>query len=127
VKVRSRGGCHRLQYGLLEDLISMKTGKVVNPSIGDYLMASSFDIPRLRRCWSRCRILRPVRRQGHRRGPDDRYRGCRCQRVEDAIGVRIRDLPITPEKFFVRWANYLPTKSQIVWMGTSWCHCVSHG
>lgn len=25
--------------------------------------------------------------------------------VEDAIGARIRDLPITPEKVFARWKN----------------------
>jgi CO/xanthine dehydrogenase Mo-binding subunit len=85
--------------GLLEDLILDENGKVVNASIGDYLMASSFDIPPITAVLVEIPHPEgPYGAKGIGEGPTTGIAAAVANAVEDAIGVRIRDLPITPEK-----------------------------
>ena len=85
--------------GLLEDLILDENGKVVNASIGEYLMASSFDIPPITSVLVEVPHPEgPYGAKGIGEGPTTGIAAAVANAVEDAIGVRIRDLPITPEK-----------------------------
>jgi CO/xanthine dehydrogenase Mo-binding subunit len=83
----------------MEDLILDENGKVVNASIGDYLMASSFDIPPITSVLIEVPHPEgPYGAKGIGEGPTTGIAAAVANAVEDAIGVRIRDLPITPEK-----------------------------
>jgi CO/xanthine dehydrogenase Mo-binding subunit len=85
--------------GLIEDLILDDNGKVVNPSLGEYLMASSFDIPPITPVLIEIPHPEgPFGAKGIGEGPTTGIAAAVANAVEDAIGVRIRDLPITPEK-----------------------------
>jgi CO/xanthine dehydrogenase Mo-binding subunit len=83
----------------MEDLILDENGKVVNASIGDYLMASSSDIPPITPVLVEVPHPEgPFGAKGIGEGPTTGIAAAVANAVEDAIGVRIRDLPITPEK-----------------------------
>ena len=85
--------------GLMEDLVLDDNGKVVNASLGDYLMASSFDIPPITPLLVEIpHPDGPFGAKGIGEGPTTGIAAAVANAVEDAIGVRIRDLPITPEK-----------------------------
>jgi CO/xanthine dehydrogenase Mo-binding subunit len=85
--------------GLIEDLVLDDNGKVVNPSLGEYLMASSFDIPPITPVLIEIPHPEgPFGAKGIGEGPTTGIAAAVANAVEDAIGVRIRDLPITPEK-----------------------------
>ena len=89
-------GCSTALY---EDLILDCNGKVSNASIGDYLMASSFDIPSISPLLVEVPHPNgPFGAKGIGEGPTTGISAAIANAVEDAIGVRIRDLPITPEK-----------------------------
>jgi CO/xanthine dehydrogenase Mo-binding subunit len=84
---------------LMENLILDENGKVVNASIGDYLMASSFDIPPITPVLVEVPHPEgPYGAKGIGEAPTTGIAAAVANAVEDAIGVRIRDLPITPEK-----------------------------
>jgi CO/xanthine dehydrogenase Mo-binding subunit len=83
----------------MENLILDENGKVVNASIGDYLMASSFDIPPITPVLVEVPHPEgPYGAKGIGEAPTTGIAAAVANAVEDAIGVRIRDLPITPEK-----------------------------
>jgi CO/xanthine dehydrogenase Mo-binding subunit len=97
--------------GLMEDLILDENGKVANASIGDYLMASSFDIPPITPLLVEIPHPEgPFGAKGIGEGPTTGIAAAVANAVEDAIGVRIRDLPITPEKI-LRALGKLPPEA----------------
>ena len=84
---------------LFEDLILDENGRVSNASIGEYLMASSFDIPPITALLVEVPHPNgPYGAKGIGEGPTTGISAAIANAIEDAIGVRIRDLPITPEK-----------------------------
>jgi carbon-monoxide dehydrogenase large subunit len=95
--------------GLFEELILDAGGKVVNASIGDYPMASSLDIPPIEPVLVEVPHPEgPFGAKGIGEGPTTGIAAAVANAIEDAIGVRIRDLPITPEKI-LRALGKLPT------------------
>ena len=92
-------GVMMLSEALLEDVVFDEEGRLLNPSLHDYLIATSCDAPE---------IDTTVVPSYEPRGP---YGGKECgegstlpiigaiaNAVSDAIGVRVRELPITPER-----------------------------
>lgn len=84
---------------LMEHLILDDKGQVVNPSFGDYRMVTSCDVPPI------VPVLvevphpdGPFGAKGIGEGPTTGIAAAIANAVADAIGVRITDLPITPEK-----------------------------
>ncbi len=85
--------------GLMEEVILDENGKVVNASLGDYPMASSCDIPPITPILVEVPHPEgPFGAKGLGEGPTTGIAAAVANAVEDAIGVRVRDLPITPEK-----------------------------
>ena len=84
---------------LLENLALNDKGEVVNASLEDYLMATSCDIPPITSVLLEIPHPEgPFGAKGIGEGPTTGIAAAIANAVEDAIGVRIRDLPITPEK-----------------------------
>jgi len=92
-------GVMMLSEALLEDVVFDEDGRIRNPSLHDYLIATSCDAPE---------IDTTVVPSYEPRGP---YGGKECgegstlpvigaiaNAVSDAIGVRVNELPITPER-----------------------------
>jgi CO/xanthine dehydrogenase Mo-binding subunit len=92
-------GVMMLSEALLEDVVFDGEGQIKNPSFHDYLIATSCDAPEMES------IIVPSYEP---RGP---YGGKECgegstlpvigaiaNAVSDAIGVRVSELPITPER-----------------------------
>jgi 4-hydroxybenzoyl-CoA reductase subunit alpha len=92
-------GVMMLSEALLEDVVFDEEGRIKNPSFHDYLIATSCDAPEIRSM---------VVPSYEPRGP---YGGKECgegstlpligaiaNAVSDAIGVRVSELPITPER-----------------------------
>ena len=92
-------GVMMLSEALLEDVVFDEEGRIRNPSLHDYLIATSCDAPE---------IDTTVVPSYEPRGP---YGGKECgegstlpvigaiaNAVSDAIGVRVTELPITPER-----------------------------
>lgn len=84
---------------LMEHVILDESGTVVNPSLGDYRMVTSCDVPPI------VPVLvevphpdGPFGAKGIGEGPTTGIAAAIANAVADAIGVRIADLPITPEK-----------------------------
>lgn len=84
---------------LMEEVILDKKGKVVNASLGDYLVATSCDVPPI------VPVLvevpdpgGPFGAKGIGEGPTTGIGAAIANAIADAIGVRITELPITPEK-----------------------------
>jgi 4-hydroxybenzoyl-CoA reductase subunit alpha len=87
-------------YGFCEDQ-PMDNGKILNPSIGDYKLIRSLDMPETK-------ILEidtyepegPFGAKEAGEGLTNPTAGAIGNAIYDAVGVRIYDLPITPEKVF---------------------------
>jgi 4-hydroxybenzoyl-CoA reductase subunit alpha len=92
-------GVMMLSEALLEDVVFDEEGRVCNPSLHDYLLATSCDTPE---------IETTIVPSYEPRGP---YGGKECgegstlpiigaiaNAVSDAIGVRVSELPMTPER-----------------------------
>jgi 4-hydroxybenzoyl-CoA reductase subunit alpha len=92
-------GVMMLSEALLEDVVFDEEGRIRNPSLHDYLIATSCDAPE---------IDTTVVPSYEPRGP---YGGKECgegstlpvigaiaNAVSDAIGIRVNELPITPER-----------------------------
>jgi len=93
------GVVHGVGPALYEEMILDKNGEVVNPSFLDYKMPTALDIPE---------IIPFIIEKHHKQGPYG-AKGIGemtlvptapaiANAIYDAIGVRIKDLPITPEK-----------------------------
>jgi CO/xanthine dehydrogenase Mo-binding subunit len=94
-------GCVGQELGpiMLEGIVYDKQGKVVNPNLVDYRLPTALDVP----------PIKSFLVESHE--PNGPYGAKACGQVSnippaaalasaiyDAIGVRIRDLPITPDK-----------------------------
>jgi CO/xanthine dehydrogenase Mo-binding subunit len=87
-------------YGYCEDQ-PMKDGRILNPSIGDYQMIRSLDMPETD-------ILEietyepegPFGAKEAGEGLTNPTAGAIANAIYKAVGVRINHLPITPEKVF---------------------------
>jgi CO/xanthine dehydrogenase Mo-binding subunit len=87
-------------YGFCEDQ-PMDDGKILNPSIGDYKLIRSLDMPETK-------ILEidtyepegPFGAKEAGEGLTNPTAGALGNAIYNAVGVRITDLPITPEKVF---------------------------
>lgn len=91
---------HGIGYGLTEEVVSDKTtGRVLNPNFLDYKILSALDMPKVETI-----IVEPI-------DPNGPFgaKGCGepglvptapalANAVYNAVGVRINDLPLTPEK-----------------------------
>ncbi|MGF7160790.1 carbon-monoxide dehydrogenase large subunit [Rhodoligotrophos appendicifer] len=84
---------------LMEELILGEDGAVLNASLEDYPMAASADLPPIKSILIEIPHPEgPYGAKGIGEGPTTGIAAAVANAVEDAIGVRIRDLPITPEK-----------------------------
>lgn len=92
-----------LSETLLEEMVFDERGKILNPNLHDYLLATAKDIPP---------IVSTTVKSYEPRGPFGAKEvgegstlpviGAIANAIYDAIGVRIKELPITPER--VLWA-----------------------
>ena len=87
---------------MMEELL-VEDGRVTNLSFGDYKLPTTADIPPLKTVLSGPRrdpasartTSRASARRRHARRPP-----AIANAVEDAVGARIRDLPVTAEKVY---------------------------
>jgi CO/xanthine dehydrogenase Mo-binding subunit len=89
-----------LGYALMEQL-SVEDGRVTTLSFGDFKIPSASDIPPLRTALIESEDgIGPYRIKGIGETPNVPVAAAIANAVEDAVGVRIRDLPITAEKVY---------------------------
>lgn len=87
-----------LGYGLYEELV-VEEGRVLNPNFGDYALPTVLDMPEID-----CIIVETDDQAGPFGAKGMAEPACIptapaiANAVYDAVGVRIRDLPVTPEK-----------------------------
>ena len=85
-------------YALMEDL-QLEDGRVVDPSFGDYKIPNMKDIPKLETVILESNLgAGPYNARGIGENPLGPVAPAIANAVEDAVGVRIKDLPITAEK-----------------------------
>ncbi|MEM2237071.1 MAG: xanthine dehydrogenase family protein molybdopterin-binding subunit [Candidatus Caldarchaeum sp.] len=86
-------------YGLLEELLVGKKHKILNPNFADYLVPTSADVPSVEiEVVENPSMMNPL---GTRTAGEPAINGpapAIANAVYDALGVRIKSLPITPEK-----------------------------
>jgi CO/xanthine dehydrogenase Mo-binding subunit len=89
-----------LGYALMEEL-QVEDGKVTNPSFGEYKLPTIRDIPPLTTVLvESTNGVGPYQIKGIGESPLTPVAPAIANAVEDAIGVRIRELPITAEKIY---------------------------
>jgi len=87
-----------LGYGLYEELV-VEEGRVLNPNFADYALPTVLDMPEID-----CIIVETDDQAGPFGAKGMAEPACIptapaiANAVYDAVGVRIRDLPVTPEK-----------------------------
>ena len=87
-------------YGLTEE-IGVDEGKVVTVSFGDYKIPNIMDIPALHTLLLDSGMgPGPYNAKGIGENPIGPPAPAIANAVEDAVGVRIRDLPVTAEKVY---------------------------
>jgi xanthine dehydrogenase YagR molybdenum-binding subunit len=89
------GMIQALSYALLEDrLMDVPTGIMLNPNMGDYKIAGTMEMPEMKP------IMFDTDRKvtGLGEPPAIPGAGAIANAIYNAIGVRIHDLPITPDK-----------------------------
>ena len=87
-------------YAFMEELL-VEDGRVTTLSFGDYKIPTSRDIPELRTVLIPTEGgLGPYQIKGIGETPNTPTAAAIANAIEDAIGVRIRDLPITSEKVY---------------------------
>jgi CO/xanthine dehydrogenase Mo-binding subunit len=85
-------------YALSEEMI-YKDGRLMTPSLSEYLMPTAMDVPRVESIILESRSgLGPFGAKGIGEAALTAVAPAIANAVADAIGVRIADLPITPEK-----------------------------
>jgi putative selenate reductase molybdopterin-binding subunit len=90
-----------LGYALTEELQLNKAGSVVNPSFKDYKIFSAKDMPNLRTFL--IRTDEPLGPYGAKAAAEVAINGVApaiANAIFNATGVRVRELPISPEKLF---------------------------
>lgn len=87
-------------YGLMEQVV-VEDGRVATLHFGDYKIPTVKDIPRLRTVIVKGEGgVGPYKIKGIGENPISPVAAAVANAVEDAVGVRIRDLPITAEKVY---------------------------
>ena len=96
---QANGGCvQAIGWALYEDL-QVEEGRIVNGNFADYTMATAESVPMLRGDF--VESMDPVGPYGAKASSETAILMAApaiANAVYDAVGVRIRDLPITPEK-----------------------------
>ncbi|HYA92029.1 MAG TPA: molybdopterin cofactor-binding domain-containing protein [Thermodesulfobacteriota bacterium] len=95
------GGLHMgLGFGLLEDtVIDRETGKVTNPNFSDYKIFTALDMPTFEAILANTfEPTGPSGAKGIGEGVTNPVAPAVCNAIYDAVGVRIKELPVTPEK-----------------------------
>jgi len=96
---QSNGGCvQAIGWALYEDL-QLEEGRIVNGNFADYTMATAESVPMLRGDF--VESMDPVGPYGAKASSETAILMAApaiANAVYDAVGIRIRDLPITPEK-----------------------------
>lgn len=93
---------HGLGYTLSEELL-FENGRPLNPNFGDYKIPTAADMPPLKTAFADSyEPTGPFGAKGLGELGMDPFAAIVANAVYDAAGVRIRTLPITPEKVF--WA-----------------------
>ena len=77
-------------------------GQVTNASLADYKIPGFHDLPADMENTVDTIIERPVRRQGRRRGRDLLRVAGIANAIDDAVGVRLTELPLNPEAVLSR-------------------------
>jgi len=100
VEGQSEGaGVMMLSEALLEDLVFDDEGNLVNPSLHDYLIATTCDAPEIDTTIVPSYEPRgPYGAKEVGEGSTLPVIGAIANAISDAIGVRVRELPITPER-----------------------------
>ena len=89
-----------LGYALMEEL-TVEDGRVTSLSFGDYKMPTIADLPPLKTVLLESTVgVGPYAVRGIGEAPTAPIAPAIANAIEDAIGVRIRTLPITPEKVY---------------------------
>ena len=87
-------------YALMEEL-RIEDGQVTTLSFGDYKIPTIKDIPEMRTVLLESESgMGPYKTKGIGENPNGPVAAAIANAVEDAVGVRIRDLPITAEKVY---------------------------
>ncbi|WP_455286263.1 xanthine dehydrogenase family protein molybdopterin-binding subunit, partial [[Eubacterium] cellulosolvens] len=95
------GTAQALGYALIEELIH-KDGIVLNPSLGDYYVPTSMDVPEIESFLvERPGALGPYGTKSMGEPPIDAPAAALVNAIEHAVGVRIKSLPATAEKILL--------------------------
>jgi CO/xanthine dehydrogenase Mo-binding subunit len=87
-------------YGLIEHL-PVQDGRVGTPHFGDYKIPTAKDIPQLKTVIVKSASgVGPYKTKGIGENPISPVAPALANAIEDAVGVRIYDLPITSEKIY---------------------------
>jgi len=87
-------------YGLMEQVV-VEEGRVATLNFGDYKIPTAKDIPELRTVIVKADSgVGPYKTKGIGENPISPVAAAIANAVEDAVGVRIRDLPVTAEKVY---------------------------
>jgi CO/xanthine dehydrogenase Mo-binding subunit len=97
-------------YGLIEHL-PVQNGQVGTPHFGDYKIPTAKDIPRLKTVIVKSDSgVGPYKTKGIGENPISPVAPALANAIEDAVGVRIYDLPITAEKIYRALGQKSPSK-----------------
>jgi len=92
-------GVMMLSEALLEDLVFDEEGRMLNPSLHDYLIATTCDTPEIDTTLVPSFEPRgPYGAKEVGEGSTLPVIGAIANAVSEAIGVRVKELPITPER-----------------------------
>jgi xanthine dehydrogenase molybdenum-binding subunit len=87
-------------YGLIEE-VSVDQGRVTTVNFGDYKLPNVKDIPKLKTVIVKSdNGVGPYKTKGIGENPISPVAPAIANAIEDAVGVRIHDLPITSEKVY---------------------------
>ena len=97
------GAMQGIGYGLIEEL-AIEDGRVITPSFADYKIPCAADIPVLQTVLLEPTIgMGPYGVKGIGEHSNAETAPAIANAVENAVGVRIRDLPVTAEKVLRAW------------------------
>jgi CO/xanthine dehydrogenase Mo-binding subunit len=95
------GVVQAIGFALMEELIVDESGRVANPSLSEFKVPTERDIPELRTVLLQSENgSGPYNIKSAGESSNTPTGAAIANAVEDAIGVRIRDLPITAEKVY---------------------------
>jgi CO/xanthine dehydrogenase Mo-binding subunit len=95
------GAAQALGYALMEELVH-RGGVVVNPSLADYYLPTSLDVPEIESFLVECPgVLGPYGAKSMGEPPIDSPAPALVNAIAHAVGARIKSLPATPEKILL--------------------------